>query len=102
MGTHLDLGSNDISNIGINAISSSLQINSTLVELNLFGNNDIDDACLENLAKILKKNNVLRKITITGEIPLDQLRGADTKRLNLSLKGYNDNDAIIIAAFLEI
>jgi len=97
--TELDLSSKGYKLEDAIIISTFLKTNTKLLDLKLHGN-EIDEKGAEKLSFGLELNTTLRKIKINGEIPIDKFRDG-TKEVDLSLKGYNNVDAIIIATFLS-
>jgi len=51
---------------------------------------------------VLQDNKTLEKITINSELSLVEFRDEKTQELNLSFKGYREEEAIIIAALLRV
>ena len=47
-------------------------------------------------------NTTLREITINGKLSLVEFRDGKTQELDLSTKGYGNEEAIIIGALLQV
>lgn len=81
-------------------IASLIQKNTTLLTLDLSLNSIAEEGAIA-IAAALEENMTLQKLILHGIIPIKKFRIAEKDTINLSYRGYNDADAIVIASLLK-
>jgi len=98
----LVLSKNGFTDKGAKKIATALKKNKVLRKLNMAGN-EISSNAGEWFVEVVKENLVLTEITINGVIPVSQFRNSrNIEDINLSSKGYQDVDAMIVATLLQL
>lgn len=96
---YLNLSRNSISISGTNSLLDDLQENNTLISLDLMGNM-IHNSAKRIITEFWEKMSSVNQLPINWTVSLKEFHNGN-KVINHSVKGYKDDEAVIISWFLK-